>query len=147
MGSPVVLDHVCVCGVHVLPNGHHGLSCRRSAGRNTRHTAINGILARAFASADVPTLLEPLGLLMGDGKRPDVFTLLPWAKRRCLLWDFTCPDTLAPSHINKSSLAKGSAASEAEAHKFTKYSEFLFAHTFIPLRWRPLGCMGQRLNL
>jgi len=53
LGSPVVLNHVCVCGVHVLPNGHYGLPCRRSAGRNTRHTAINGILAQEFASADV----------------------------------------------------------------------------------------------
>jgi len=49
LGSPVVLDHVRVCGVHVLPNVYHGLSCHRSAGWHTRHTAINGILARAFA--------------------------------------------------------------------------------------------------
>jgi len=88
------------------------------------------------------TLLEPPGLLHGDGKRPDGVTLVPCAKGRCLLWDFTCPDTLATSHINKSSIAAGSAASEAEAHKFTKYSELMFAHTFIPVVVDTFGVHG-----
>jgi len=64
-----------------------------------------------------------------DEKRPDGVTLVPWARGRCLLWDFTCPDTMAPSYINKSSLAAGSAASEAEARKSENYSELSVAHT------------------
>jgi len=107
-----------------------------------RHSAINGILAHAFASAEVPTFHEPPGLLRVDGKRPDGDTLVPWAKNCCLLWDFTCPDTLTLSHINKSSIAAGSAASEAEAYKFTKYCELMFAPTFIPVAVETFGVHG-----
>jgi len=67
---------------------------------------------------------------------------VPWAKGRCLLWDFTFPDTLVLSLINKSSIACGSAASEAEAHKFTKYSKHMFAHTFIPVAVDTFGVHG-----
>src|SRR5271163_4863717 len=110
VGSSIVLGHECVCGQPVLPNGHHGLSCRQSKGRQSRHASANDIIARAFRSAGVPTTLEPQALLRSDGKRPDGVTLIPWSRGHCLLWDFTCIDTLAPSHINRSSLAAGSAA-------------------------------------
>jgi hypothetical protein len=43
-----------------------------------------------------------MGLLLSPGQEAD--------RRRCLLWDFTCPDTLAPSHLNHSVMAAGSAA-------------------------------------
>jgi len=36
-------------------------------------------------------------------KRPDGATQITWTSGRLLLWDFTCPDTLAPSHKQKSS--------------------------------------------
>jgi len=74
----------------------------------------------ALRRADIPSHLEPNGLLKNDGKRPDGATLVPWA-RGCCLWDFTCPDTLAPWHVSKSSLVVGSVASEAEARKSAKY--------------------------
>jgi len=32
IGAPIVLSHRCLCGSKVLPDGHHGLSCRRSSG-------------------------------------------------------------------------------------------------------------------
>jgi len=38
---------------------------------------------------------EPNPLSRYDGKRPDGSTVLSWANGRCMVWDFTCPDTLA----------------------------------------------------
>src|SRR5882757_6552376 len=71
VGCPVVSAHICTCFVSVAPDGFHGLSCHRSAGRDSRHASINNILAMALRSARVPTLLEPGGLLLGDAGRPD----------------------------------------------------------------------------
>src|SRR5882757_7660210 len=58
VGCPVVSAHVCTCGVPVAPDGFHGLSCHRSAGRASRHAFINKILAMALRSSGVPALLE-----------------------------------------------------------------------------------------
>jgi len=33
------------------------------------------------------------------------------------VWDFTCPDTLAPSHLSKIMFQAGAAASMVEARK------------------------------
>jgi len=60
----------------VQSNGHYGLSCRRSAGRQSRHHAGNAILAHTLRSACVPDMLEPPGLIRGDGKRLDGMTLV-----------------------------------------------------------------------
>ncbi|XP_063538102.1 uncharacterized protein LOC134747408 [Cydia strobilella] len=90
LGCNVCEPHLCVCGVMVEANGHHGLSCVRCAGRFPRHHAINDIVRRAMVSANLPCVLEPQGLSRTDGKRPDGLTLVPWAKGRSLLWDATC---------------------------------------------------------
>jgi len=88
----------------VDPDGLHGLSCRSSAGRQSRQAAINSIVALAPSKADIPARLEPTNLARDDGRRPDGASLVPWANGKCLFWDFTCPDTLALSHIHKSFL-------------------------------------------
>jgi hypothetical protein len=90
----------------------------------------------------VPVALEPSGLLRGDGKRPDGVTLIPWSRGRCLIWDFTCPDTLAQSHVLQSSLAAGSAASAAESNKRSKYEQLAVANTFVPIAIETLGAWG-----
>ena len=122
LGCRLVQEHRCICGSAVGGNGHHGLSCRKSAGRQLRHRLANDVIARAFRSADVPAEMEPLSLLRFDGKRPDGVTLIPWSSGRMLVWDFTCPDTVAPSHIKNSSTTAGSAAAIAEINKRSKYS-------------------------
>jgi hypothetical protein len=142
LGADLVLGHKCVCGAQVETNGHHGLACRKSAGRHLRHSLANDLIARAFRSANTPATLEPTGLLRGDGKRPDGVTMTPWSRGRTLVWDFTCPDTLAPSHVRQSSLAAGSAAVEAETKKRTKYSALTVAHTFVPFAIETLGTWG-----
>jgi len=68
LGVATVLGHNCVCGARVSPDGLHGLSCRRSAGRHSRHSSINNIIALALRRADIPAHLEPSGLLRNDGE-------------------------------------------------------------------------------
>jgi len=79
------MRHNCVCDASVSPDSLHGISCHSSAGRHSRHSAINSIIALALRRADIPANLEPNGLLRNDGKRPDGATLVPWARGRCLL--------------------------------------------------------------
>ena len=82
-----------------------------------RHKRANDIIHRALASAGVPSILEPRGLSVGDGKQPDGLTLFPWSGGRSAMWDFTCRDTLAHSYIASTSQAAGKAAEKAEDTK------------------------------
>ena len=61
-----------------------------------------------------------------------------------MVWDFTCPDTLAPSHLLRSSTAAGSAAEAAEAKKRTKYIELARSgdYTLAPVAVETLGAWG-----
>ena len=130
-----------MCGAEVESNGHHGLACRRSAGRHRRHALANDVIVRAVRAVDVRAELEPPRLLRGDGKRPDGASLDPWHSGRYLVWDFTCPDTLAPSHLKQSSLAAGSVAANAEALKNIKYAQLVSSGDFIfaPIAIETLG--------
>ena len=88
--------HSCKhCGAEVNAIGRHALSCRKSEGRHYCHTAVNDIIHRTRVAAHVPSWLEPPGLLR---KRPDGVTVVPWKCGKLLVWDPTCPDTLAPSY-------------------------------------------------
>ena len=122
LGAPITTEHTCVCSARVYSNGHHGLSCQRSAGRLARHNAINELLLRAFRSAGITAVREPPGLLRTDNKRPDGLTIMPWRRGKCLLWDTTCPDTFAPSHVDESALESGAAAEKADKNKRVKYA-------------------------
>jgi hypothetical protein len=88
--------------------------------------------------------LEPPRLLRNDGKRPDGATLDPWQRGKYLVWDFTCPDTLAPSHLSLSSLTAGSVAAKAEACKVAKYAEIASSSDYIfsPIAIETLGAWG-----
>ena len=136
--------HTCVCGVHVGGDGTHGLACRKSAGRQMRHNAVNDLIKRALVSANVPSLLEPNSLCRDDGKRPDDLPVLPWANGRYLVWDFTCLDTLAASHLNRAVLGSGVVANDAESRKSTKYSSLSALYRFIPIAIETWGVPGRR---
>ena len=112
--------------------GLHPLSCKRSAGRLPRHTALNDILKRALDAAGIPSCLEPAGLDRGDGKRPDGLTLVPFSKGRSLVWDATCVDTYAATNIVASACDAGSAATSAEKAKVAKYSNLADRFTVQP---------------
>ena len=144
LGAPIVRPHRCICDSMVTSDGHHGLSCRRNAGRQSRHSQINDILCRAFASADVVASREPRGLCSNGDKRPDGVTVVPWSKGRCLSWDFTCPDTFAPSHVLECSTQVGSAARKAESSKCHKYADIMSGIDFVPVAIETSGVWGER---
>ena len=95
----------------------HGFSCKNSEGRHYRHGAINDIIHRALIAASVPSRLEPSGLARTDGKRPDGVTMIPWQNGKPLVWDATCPDTLAVSYRSQATSSAGAVADLAEGRK------------------------------
>lgn len=144
LGAPVVRPHVCVCGMTVTVDGHHGLSCRHGSGRHSRHNQVNDLLARAFISTGTLTTREPHSLCTNSGKRPDGVTQVPWRRGRCLAWDATCPDTFAVSHVQSSSTHAGSAAAAAESKKIQKYADIINGVDFVPVAIETSGVWGQQ---
>ncbi|XP_055357436.1 uncharacterized protein LOC129602445 [Paramacrobiotus metropolitanus] len=59
LGTAIVTPHRCICSEWVDARGYHGLSCKKSRGRKSRHSSLNATLKRAFASATIETELEP----------------------------------------------------------------------------------------
>jgi len=143
LGAAVCAPHTCICGAAVDTSGVHGLSCRKSAGRHARHNALNDIIKRSLASAEIPSRLEPSSLSRSDGKRPDGMTMMPWKQGRCLVWDFTCPDTLAPSHLNQAVTGSGVVATAAETIKRLKYESISRTYDFVPIAIETLGALGS----
>ncbi|XP_063624759.1 uncharacterized protein LOC134796499 [Cydia splendana] len=142
LGVACVAPHLCQCGANVTRFGFHGLSCARSVGRLSRHASLNDILRRALVTAGVPAVLEPSGLARDDGKRPDGMTLVPWKIGRPLVWDATCVDTLAPSHLSGTSNRAGAAANAAEHLKRRKYAAIDSGCMFEPFGVETLGPWG-----
>lgn len=139
--------HLCHCGIEVDRLGHHGLSCRRSAGRFSRHAALNDVIRRALTTVNVPAILEPNGISRDDGKRPDGMTLIPWSRGRPLVWDATCVDTLAPSHVVNTARAAGAAAEAAESIKRRKYISLGEGYIFVPFGVETMGPWGPQARL
>ena len=142
LGTPIIHPHKCVCGNVVDKTGRHGLSCTNTKGTIPRHQHVNDILKRALGSAQVVATTEPVGLSRNDGKRPDGLTLFPWSRGRCVVWDYTCHDTLAPSYFMMASQEAGSVASEAEKEKFTHYEDLSASYTVVPVGTETLGSWG-----
>ena len=45
-----------------------------------------------------------------DGMCPDDVSSVPWKEDRCLMWDATCPDTLATSYMTQADIGPGAVA-------------------------------------
>ena len=73
------------------------------------------------------------GLCRADGKQPDRLTIVLWKCGRSLVWDATCPDTFAPSHILQATREAGAVASAAEVRKRSKYQDLLATHEFVTI--------------
>ena len=143
LGVSLCQPHHChQCGTEVDHLGLHGLSCRKSQGRHSRHAAINELIRRALASARVPSHLEPSGTSRVDGKRPDGATVMPWKCGRALAWDATCPDTYAPSHLALAAREAGAVANQAEQQKTEKYAHLSASHHFVPFAVETSGVFG-----
>ena len=64
------------------------------------------------------------------------------------MWDVTCPDTLAPSHLDKAVAGPGAVATEAELRKRQKYSSINAAsYIFQPIAIETLGAFGNEANV
>jgi hypothetical protein len=142
LGVTVCTPHICSCGTDVDRLGHHGLCCQKSAGRFSRHATLNDIIRRSLATINVPALLEPPGIVRDDGKRPDGVSLVPWSLGRMLVWDATCVDTLAPSHLQRTTSKAGAAAKNAELLKCNKYRGLGREYNFVPFGVETLGPWG-----
>ena len=144
LGSALCRPHDCQhCGAEVDRLAVHGLSCKNSEGRHYRHGAINDIVHRALTTARVPSRLEPSGLARTDGKRPDGVTMIPWKNCKPLVWDATCPDTLALSYRSQATSSAGAVADLAEGKKADKYSSLGVGYSFAPIAIETFGAMGK----
>ena len=141
-GSKVCTAHRCRCGMQVDEFGLHPLSCPRSAGRFPRHTAINDVIRRALDAAGFSSILEPIGLDRGDGKRPDGMTVFPFVEGKSLVWDATCSDTFARSLANESAIEPGFSSKRAEERKVAKYSSLGDRYVFTPVAIETSGVYG-----
>ena len=146
LGSTLNVPYSCVCGAAVEDSANHGLDCPSAAGKHARHSAVNDIIHRALSAAGVPSLLEPVGLCRDDGKRPDGATLIPWEQGRCLVWDFTCPNTIDRSHVSQSSRRAGSVSASAEEKKKKKYSSLGPPYLFVLVAVETLGPWGPEAD-
>lgn len=143
LGCNICEIHACICGSTVETNGHHALSCNRCHGRFPRHHALNDLIRRALISANVPCVLEPPGLSRSDGKRPDGLTLVPWQRGRSLIWDATCVNTFATSHLPHTMNVAGAAAETAARNKHVKYAPLEQNYVFFPFAVETAGCWGS----
>ena len=140
--------HQCsLCGAEVDNLATHGLSCRRSEGRHPRHAALNEIIHHSLSSAHIPSRLEPSGVYRTDGKRPDGISMVPWRHGRVLVWDATCPDTFAPSHVSSAATSSSAIAKQAEQAKKAKYAHLDASHYFVPLVVETSGVLGPEALL
>ena len=119
--------------------GTHGLSCRKNVARQARHSLLNDLVYRALAKAGTPSVKEPSGFFREDGKKPDGVTLIPWINGKCMTWDVTASDTLAPSYLSITSATVGVAAELAARKKMAKYATLSRSYQFIPIALESLG--------
>ena len=148
LGMPLCQPHACQqCGTPVDCLGTHGPHCRKSVGRHPRHSAINDLVKRSLGSAKITAHLEPVGISRSDAKRPDGATVLPWRSGRILVWNATCPDTFAPSHLDLAARGAGTVADQAGARKRAKYAELATTHHFVPLAVETSGVFGSEAQM
>ena len=87
----------------------------------------------------MPAIKEPPGLTRSDGKCPDGATPIPLASGKCLTWDVTVTDTLAPSYVSLSATSACNAAERAASNKVAKYVGLAATHEFVPIAIETMG--------
>ena len=121
VGIPLCLPHDYQhCGARVDSLGTHGLSYRKSQGSLSCHASVSRIIQRHLSSAGIPAQQRCV-FIISDGKCPDGVTIMPWKCGCVLVWDVTCPDTYAPSHVGLASGEASLVAAKAEQIKNRKY--------------------------
>ena len=99
-------------------------------------------IQRSLGSAHVTSVLEPVGLNRGDGKRPDGLTIFPWKFGKALVWDVTVVDTVAQSYVAATSQQAGAAADAAENRKRSKYRALKNQFIVQPIGFETMGSWG-----
>ena len=143
LGADICEPHICPCGTHVDSRGTHGLSCRSSAGRQSRHAQINDLVWRSLFRANIPSTKEPRGLLTSDERRPDGLTLIPWNKGKCLARKATVADTYAPTYLSVTSVKAGSGAEFLANKKLEKYQDLEQRYIFCPVAVETMGSVDE----
>lgn len=143
LGLNICVPHQCQCGETTDQGGHHGLVCKQSAGRASRHFTMNDVIWRALQRADTPSTKEPPGMFRSDGKRPDGATLIPWSRGKYIAWDATSVHTCAASYVHLTSTTPGGAAELAAARKTAKYATLPASHSFVPIALETLGPINE----
>ena len=143
LGLPICVRHQCCCGMQVDAYEVHSFVCKRAPGRTARHQALNELIARAFASNDIPVVKEPSGLARADGKKPDGLSLIPWQGGRPLCWDVTVVCPTASSYLQTANVSAGSVAEMAAIRKTSKYQELAAQYSFQPVALESLGSMDS----
>ena len=146
LGLPVCAPHRCRCGAIVDRYGLHPLSCRFSAGRLPRHSALNDIIKPALSSAGFNAVLEHIGLDSGDGKRPNGMTVFPFSRVKCLIWDCTCVDSFSSSASALTATEPGSASRSAEVRKNLKYEGLCYRYIFQAIAIETSCVFGRDTN-
>ena len=79
---------------------------------------------------------------LGQNLRPDGVTLLPWARGKPMIWDYTWPDTFAASHLSVTQAMSGGAAEQAERNKGLKYAPLTPQYELVPIAIETMGAYG-----
>jgi len=60
-----------------------------------------------------------------------------------LVWDFTCPDTLATSHLKRAVVGPGAVDTDWEERKKPKYSSLSPLYDFTLIAMETFGGIGE----
>ena len=69
-------------------------------------------------------------------------TVYPYSRRISLLWDATCVNTYAESHLPSTAASAGAAARDAEVRKCRKYAGLTGRFLFEPVAFETGGTCG-----
>ena len=78
----VSTTHRFVCAGWADEKGYHALNCDKAIGRHSPHANLNLISKKALERIGVFSELEPLGLSLSDGRRPDDMNLSTLDRRK-----------------------------------------------------------------
>ena len=118
------------------------------ADHQERHATINQLLHRTLNSIHLHSEFELYGLVSGDTLlRPAGVTLVPWANGRQVSWNFTCPNTTAPSLVSLSNGCAGALADRRETEKCNKYRALEGQYIFQPVAIETAGIYGTSTAL
>ena len=143
VGIDICQPEACPCGVLVDGKGimRYHASSRQAVSHGTTQSMI--FFTASYTMAHIPCVMEPSGLVRTNGKRPDGLTLIPWQQGKCLTWDVSIVNPLAPSYVNSTALVPGGVAEFAAERKISKYSTLPASYLFQPLSLESLGAVNS----